>query len=137
MAKYTALLVTIICINVMLILGGVIPFSAGVDQGNSLGGFFTAPNDDIRNGVSIDGEFEGTLTNITQQSGGATTGLGFIDGIKMILGVFKFLLVAVSSPLQLLFNPAIDLPFTFRVIIGLPLTIFTALALVGYIRGNE
>lgn len=137
MAKYTGLLITIICIDLMLTLSGKIPFSIGVGQGNSLNTFFTAPNNDLQNGVSINTEFQGVLTNITQQSGGATTGLGFIDGIKMVLGVFAFLLVSVTAPLQLLLNPAIDLPLVFRLLFGIPLTILSAFALIGYIRGNE
>ena len=137
MSKYTNILITMMCINIMLVLGGVVSIDSDITEGNFLGSFFTFPNNDASQGASINKDFQGKLSNIPAQGGGSTTGLGFIDGIKMLLDLFSFLLVSMSAPLQLIFNPNITLPWVFRLLIGIPLSTIYIFSLVGWLRGNE
>jgi hypothetical protein len=116
----------------MLVLGGVVPLS-----GTVVDSFFTSPNNDMSNGVTIDTAFETVVKDVPDQSGGATTGLGFIDSIKMLLGIFKFILSSLTAPFQLLFNPMILLPMTFRILVGLPLTIVYIFGLIGFLGGRD
>ena len=121
----------------MLVLGGVIPFSTGIAGGNMLNSFFTASNNDLSSGVSINTEFQDVVQSIPEQSGGTTTGIGFIDAIKLMLGVFEFIINTLTAPIQLLFNMNIPLPTTFRILVGLPLTIGYIFAILFFLRGNE
>lgn len=132
MSKYINMFVTVLCINLMLVLGGVIPF-----EGSLTSHFFTAPNNDLIQGISLAQAFENTTRSISSQSGGATTGLGFIDGIKMLLGIFSFIIDTLTAPIQILFNPALDLPVVFRILVGVPLTITYIFSAIFLLRGNE
>lgn len=132
MSKYINMFITILCIDLMIILGGVMPF-----EGSLASHFFTAPNNDIMQGISLNTGFENVTKGIPSQSGGATTGLGFIDGIKLILGIFAFVIDMLSAPLQILFNPALNLPIVFRILVGLPLTITFIFSAIFMLRGNE
>lgn len=139
MSKYLNVLITCICINIMLTLGGYINPSDSVQQGNFLSGFYTLSSNTINEntGATINSDFQSQIANMPQSGGGTTTGLGFIDGIKLFLNLFGFLIASFSAPLQLLFNPNLGLPFVFKMMVALPYTIIYIFSLIGWLRGNE
>ena len=127
-------LITMLCINLFLVLGGVIPLDA---NGNYLLTFFKFNNNDIYQPANINNDLGNSINNLPSQGGGATTGLGFIDGIKLFFGVFNVILTTAWAPFQLLFYPSIDLPMIFRIMVALPLTVIYIFTLIGWLRGNE
>ena len=137
MSKYLTILITMICINLTLVLGGIIPINSSTQDGNFIISLFSFASNDPTTGVSINSTFQSKVAGLPAQGGSATTGLGFIDGIKMIADLFYFLISTISAPFQLLFNPNIILPSVFRVLVGLPLTILYIFSLIHFLRGNE
>lgn len=136
MADFRDALIIMMSINIMLVLGGVMEITAPKEQGNMIGNFYT-----INEGgevADIDPEFklevEGITSKGTVQEGGFE---GFTDLPSSLSGIFSFIITSLTAPFQLLFNPNLELPFAFRMMIGLPLTIFWVFSIIAYWRQGK
>jgi len=98
MADTTNVLVVMLCINIMLVLGGVFSVEADADnEASMLTSLFTFVDDEEVSDISA------SLKNETEDIGSEgtiTTGdlLGFTDIPGALLNFFKFLLISVTAP---------------------------------------
>ena len=136
MAEFRDILIIMMSINIMLVLGGALDITATSDQGNMIGDFYK-----VNEGgevADIDEEFKAEVEGITSKGAVHEGGFeGFTDIHSSISGVFSFLIKSITAPFQLLFNPNLELPFEFRMMVGLPLTIFWILSLISYWRQGK
>ena len=137
MSKGLGLLITLFAINVMLVVGGVMNTNDSREQGGMISTFYEF--DSNNNIKQMNETFTSDKIGGSLSSGVVTTGsfTGFTDLLKFGSGVFNFLLQSLSAPLQLMFNPNLALPTTFRFMIGSVLTLLWALALFLMWMGRE
>ena len=139
MSKFVNILIPLLCIDLMLMLGMPNEFGlASLSQGNLVPSFFSLNDNSITSdNIAVNSNFEGAIKNLPEQGGSSTTGFGIIDGIKLMLGFFGFIVGSVFVPFTLLFNPALQLPIVFRILVGLPLCVANVIALISFVRGND
>lgn len=133
MAKTEAILVIMLCINIMLVVGGVLETDTPQEKGGMLSSLFSINNK--FDTADLTGNFTTELEELRQSS--STTATGFTDTITMIKGIVSFLFNTVTAPLQLLFNTNIDLPNVVRFMIALPLTVLWIFTLIRFFRKGD
>ena len=136
MADFRDLLIIMMSINIMLVLGGALDSTSTREEGNLIGDFYSL-NEGGEVG-DIDSNFKSEVEGITSKGAVTEGGFeGFTDLPSAASGIFSFLLRSITAPFQLLFNPNLELPFAFRMMIGLPLTIFWIFSLIAYWRQGK
>lgn len=147
--KLDELILVMLCINIMLVLGGVFDErqlydstlkSQAKQDGNFLPQLFKFTNNSIGDPQIQDfsDNLSGEITGLSS-SGGVTVGSfeGFTDLVKLVRSLFGFLIDVMTAPFQLMANPNLGLPFEFRMMIGLPFSILYLFALVRWLRTGE
>ena len=139
MGEFKQMFIIMLCINILLVVGGVTSFQDGKDNGNMLGGLvnFTYKNDSSIEASNLNSD----LTKATSEVGSRgtiTTGTfaGFTDTPSAIYLFFKFMLEILTSPFNLLLNPNLFLPWQFRIMIGVPLSLLWVISIIGFWRNG-
>lgn len=144
-------LLLMLCINIMLVLGGIFDEAAlydtssqGLDnaksEGNILPAFFQ-----FTNGTTGRAEVTDFNQNISDEfsgitsAGGVNVGAfqGFTDAIALVRSIGSFLVDVVTAPFQLLFNPNLQLPYEFRMMFGLPYSLLYVFAFIRWFRTGD
>jgi hypothetical protein len=133
MAKTEAVLVIMLCINIMLVVGGVLDVDSPKEEGGIISSLFSV-GDDFKTG-DLDSNFTSKLEELRQSS--STTSTGFTDTITMFKTIFSFIFDTLTAPLQLLFNSKLGLPNVFRFMVGLPLTILWIFTIIRFLRKGD
>ncbi|GAI88022.1 unnamed protein product [marine sediment metagenome] len=136
MAKIEGILVVMLCINIMLVIGGIFDVDTGSTSGNIIASLFAFEGDET-SGLSADfqEEVEGVGSEGALQT---TSGFeGFTDLPRAIFNMFKFLLISLTAPLVLFFNPVLQLPYQFRLMVALPMSIVWILAIIRFFRKGD
>lgn len=136
MADFRDVLIIMMSINIMLVLGGALDINSTREEGNIIGDFYVISD---RGEVGdIDPEFKSEVEGITSKGAVTEGGFeGFTDLPSAASGIFSFLIKSISAPFQLLFNPDLELPFVFRMMFGLPISIFWIFTLIAYWRQGK
>ena len=136
MAKIEGVLVTMLCINIMMVIGGVFTVDADNTTGNMLSTLFSFEGDEA-SGLSAD--FQEEVEGVGSEGALQTTSdfEGFTDLPRAILNMFKFLLISLTAPLVLLFNPDLQLPYQFRLMVALPMSIIWIFAIIRFFRKGD
>ncbi len=136
MADFRDMLIIMMSINIMLVLGGALDITAERSQGNMIGDFYVVS--ESGEVADVDPEFKEEVEGVTSKGAVQEGGFeGFTDMPSSISGIFSFLIKSITAPFQLLFNPNLELPFAFRMMIGLPLTIFWIFSIIAYWRQGK
>lgn len=136
MADFRDILIIMMSINIMLVLGGALDITSTREEGNLIGSFYTFNEDGEARDVNA--EFKEEVEGITSKGAVTEGGFeGFTDLPSAASGIFSFLIKSLTAPFQLLFNPNLELPFPFRMMIGLPLTVFWIFSLIAYWRQGK
>lgn len=120
----------ILCINIMLYLGG---FS--LIEGDILQEFFELNAGDI---TGITTEFGEAIPDQPTVAGIDTAGdFRMTDIPKTIWKIVLFLLNVMLAPLALFASPELNLPVAFRFMIGVPIALIFIFVIIDWIRGHD
>lgn len=133
MANIAWLIILMICINLSLVLGGVMDATAPKQEGGIISSFFNVNN--TLNVKDMNSDFTSEAQNVTAKGVVAGTEFeGFTDTPSAVSSLVGFLFDVSTAPFQLLINPTLELPIQFRVFIGFPLSIMWIFAIVSFFR---
>lgn len=128
----TKALILILCINILLYIGGV-RVVASSTAGDFMGRFIdTSTNQSLAPGFTGLNE---SLTDFSQSGGIVSDTFSFIDAIRVIIDFFIFLVNIVFTPFGLFISGG--LPPIVGLIVGLPLTVIMLVGLAYFIRGGN
>jgi len=136
MSKMVIALTTLVCINILLVLGG---FSLSTDitrlfynigDDNQIKGYTGSLNDSIPKSVLIAGQSEG---------GGEAQPSDFriTDVPKMLFEMFVFLFDVMFAPIAIFSSPTLNLPMEIRFMLAAPIGIILFFLGVNWWRGND
>ena len=131
MANMLKVIVLMLCINIMLYLGGFTLLT-----GDILQEFFTISGEDI---TGISSEFVGTIPTSPDVAGITTSSsdFRFTDIPKTIFAIFAFLINIMFAPLAILTSPQLGLPNELKFMLGIPLTLIMLFVIVDWWRGGS
>ncbi len=136
MSRMVIALTTLVCINIMLVLGG---FSLSADitrlfynigDDNQIEGYTGSFNDSIPRSVLIAGQSEG---------GGEANPSDFriTDVPKMLFNMFVFLFDVMFAPIAIFSSPSLNLPMEIRLMLAAPIGIIMVFLGINWFRGND
>jgi len=137
MSKMLIALTVLLCMDVMLYLGGFRLFEGDILQSfynigsnDDVLGFSGSLNDTLPSSVLISGQSEG---------GGEANPSDFriTDIPKMLFDTFKFLFNIMFAPVAIFTSPQLNLPVELRFMIGLPFGIIMFFLVIGWWRGGS
>ena len=136
MAKVEGVLVVILCINIMLVIGDVFTVDTTSTEGNILASLFSFEGKEAAN---LNPEFQSEVESVGSEGALQTTSSfeGFTDLPRALFGLFKFLLISLTAPLVLLFNPVLQLPYQFRLMVALPMSVVWIFAIIRFFRKGD
>ncbi len=136
MSKMLTALTVLICINILLVLGGfslstdITRVFFNIDSNNEIQGYTGNLNASIPNSVLIAGQSEG---------GGEAEPSNFriTDVPKMLFDMFLFLLDVVFAPVAIFTSPTLAIPTQIKYMIATPFGIIFLFLVVGWWRGGS
>lgn len=137
MAKFETILATMLCINLMLVLGGIFEPDAKASEGNILTKFFKFNYTTNTGGFSdeLSEESEGLFTGSFVKEGDSD--FSFLDFVLIIKDLIGFLFNTITAPLQLFLNPNLNLPLQFRLMIGMPYSFLYLFTIIRFWRRGD
>lgn len=127
----TKAILIIICINILLYVGGVRVVNTDTST-QFMGNFIdTSTNQSLSSNFTDIGE---GMTDFSQ-SGVLSEGLSFIDALRMVISFLSFIVNIIFTPFGLFI--AGGLPPIVGLIVGLPLTVILVLGVAYFIRGGN
>lgn len=136
MSKMVTALTVLVCMNVLLVLGGfrisadITKVFYKIDDDNNIQAYTGDLNKSIPTSVLIAGQSEG---------GGEADPSDFriTDVPKMLFNMFLFLLDVVFAPVAIFTSPVLDFPTEIRFMIAAPLGIIFFFLVLGWWRGGS
>ena len=131
MGNLIRIITLMLCINIMLYLGGFTLF-----EGDILHRFFTINDREI---TGLNESFKGSIPTQPQVAGitGSDTDYRLTDIPKTIFALFLFLLNIMLAPLAIFTAPELNLPIEIGFMIGVPLALIMVFMIVDWLRGND
>jgi len=129
------ILLLVLCINLMLLLGGFELVKVG--DKNMVETFVTL--DENNTPTSLSSSINDTLPTVEKGfiSGAITTLVNvFVDGLAMISDFFTFLINITLAPLAI-FTSIPNMPQVVKLLLGVPLLVMYILGLVWFARGGS
>lgn len=137
MSRMLVALTVLMCMNVMLYLGGFRVFDGDVVErfykitaNNDIVGFSSSFNDTLPESVLIAGQSEGGVE-------ADPADFRFTDIPKMLFETFKFLFNIMFAPVAIFTSPELNLPMEIRFMFGLPFGIIMFFLVINWWRGND
>ncbi len=138
MSNATIATTVLLCINIMLYLGGYVVFDGDImhlffsidDDNKNIVGFSKELNDSLPSSTLIAGQSEGGLE-------ASPSDFRLTDIPKTLFLFFKFLFNVFFAPIALFTFPGFNFPVEIKLMMALPLTLVYIFLLINWWRGND
>lgn len=134
MSKMLIALTVLICMNILLYLGGFRVFEGDIlsrfyriSEDNTIEGFTSGFNDTLPKDILIVGQSEGGLE-------ATPADFRVVSIFRMIFGLFKFLFNIMFAPVAIFTSPQLNLPMEIQFMLGLPFGIIMFFLALGWYR---
>lgn len=131
MGNLIKVIIFFLCINIMLYLGGFTVF-----EGDILSRFFTISGGSV---TGLNESFSGSIPTTPLVAGidASDNNFRITDIPKTIFSIFLFLLNIMLAPLAIFSAPQLDLPFAFKMMVGVPMALIMIFVVIDWWRGND
>lgn len=132
MGDFIKILIVLLCINIVLRLGGF-----AVIEGDILTDFIEIGDNNELKGLNS--SFVSTIPVQPQVAGidTSTSDFRIVDALKTVFSIFLFLLNIILAPLAIFTAPQLSLPIAFQYMIGVPILMAWIFVIIAWWRGND